>query len=138
MLEIAECVVDHGPPRFCGVAPAPIGHPEPIAELQPVLARLDAARTDQGAAEQNDKASFAVTLIDGRNKLFGIADAIRIRDARRVLRDAAVVGQHGNRFNVLVTRCAQRQPLGLEDGNTALSPGLVEDVFRQGHDGLLK
>src|ERR1019366_8854111 len=47
--------------------------------------------------------------------------------------DAAVVGENRNRLYVLVTRRAQRQPLGLEDGNTALSPGLREDFFRQGH-----
>ena len=38
-----------------------------------------------------------------------------------VLCDPAVVSEHRNRFYVLVTRRAQRQPFGLEDGNTAFA-----------------
>ena len=38
-----------------------------------------------------------------------------------------------NRFYVPATRRAQDQPLGLEDGNTALARGLVAISFQRSH-----
>ena len=65
------------------------------------------------------------------------ASAVRMRNACRVLGDAAVVRQHGDRFSVPKPRRTQNQPLGLEDGDTSLAKRL-RWYFLQCHDtGLL-
>jgi hypothetical protein len=42
-------------------------------------------------------------------------------NACRVLGDAAIIRQHGYRFNVPKLRRTQNQPLRLEDGDTPLA-----------------
>ena len=42
--------------------------------------------------------------------------AIGVRNARGILRDAAIVGERRNRFSVHELRRTQNQPLRLEDG----------------------
>jgi hypothetical protein len=130
MFEIAKRIVDHRTHRFGREAAAPIGRAEPIPKLGRILARIDAAGADQLAVKHHDEAGFAVAPVHGRYELLGVGDAVGMRDASRVRGNTAVVGENRNRLYVLVTRRAQRQPLGLEDGDTALSPGLSEDFFR--------
>src|SRR5665811_2296903 len=57
----------------------------------------------------------------------------RMRNARRVLGNAAVVGERRYRFSVLEARRAQSKPLGFEDGDTALVEGLSRYFFQQCH-----
>ena len=59
MLEIAEGVVDQGAHGFGSVAATPERHAEPVADLGPVFAQLDAAHADQRAVEGDDEARFA-------------------------------------------------------------------------------
>ena len=54
-------------------------------------------------------------------------------NARRVLGDAAVVGESGDRLGVLEMGCTEHQPLGLEDGNTQFPECLGRNLFQQGH-----
>src|SRR5471030_1876292 len=56
-----------------------------------------------------------------------------MRNARRVLGDAAVVGESRYRFNVLQTRRAQGKPLGLKDGDTGFPESLSWYFLQQGH-----
>ncbi len=67
--------------------------------------------------------------IDRRDKVLGVLDAIRMRNARGILRDAAIVGETRNGFDVAATRRAQHQPLGFENGNAALRRSLREDML---------
>src|SRR6185437_12189041 len=72
-------------------------------------------------------------LVRARNEALGIRHAIRMRNARRVLGNAAIVGERCDRFSVLEARGAQGKPLGLEDGDTRLAKALAWDLFQQGH-----
>ena len=51
----------------------------------------------------------------------GIRHFVRMRNARGVLGDAAIVGERCYRFSVHEARRTQYQPLGLEDGDTGLA-----------------
>ena len=112
-------MIDHRAHGLGGVAVAPIRNAEPIADLGGALARLDAADADRLAAERDDERSFACRPVDRRNESLGILGAIGMRNARGILRDAAVVGETHNSFDVAATRRAQYQPLGFENGNAA-------------------
>ena len=48
-----------------------------------------------------------------------VRERVGMRNAQRVLGDAAVVAEGGDRGGVLEPRRAQHQPLGLEDGNAS-------------------
>src|SRR5229473_896525 len=139
-LEIGEGVVDQGARRLGGEAAAPVRHAEPAAELRhqarsarPV-AQLEPARADERAlGERDHERRLAVRPVGRGQERFGIRERIGMRDARRVLGDAALVGEHRDVLGVLGTRRAQHQPLGLEDGNTRLPQALRGDRVQQRH-----
>jgi hypothetical protein len=107
----------------------PIGDAEPVADFGAVLSWIETAGADRRAVERHHKADFAIIGIDGRDKLFGIADAVRMRNAQGVFRDAAIVGELGNNPGVGAARCARCQPLGLEDRDTLRPRRLRNGVF---------
>jgi plasmid stability protein len=53
-----------------------------------------------------------------------------MRNARGILRDAAVAGEARNSFDVAAMRRAQSQPLGFENGKVTLIGTLREDLGR--------
>ncbi len=129
MAERAEGMIDHCAHRLGGVTAAPIVRAEPIADLGRVLARFDTADADQLAVVGNDEGRFAVLPVDRRDKALRIVDAIRMRNARGILRDAAVVDEAHDGFDVAAARRAQHEPLGVEDGHAALFQSLREDLL---------
>src|SRR5262249_50476744 len=64
-------------------------------------------------------------------------DLVRMRNARGVFGDVAVIGERRDHFSVPEARRAQDQPRGLEDGDTAFSECLRWDVLQAGHCRLL-
>src|SRR5712691_7315344 len=139
-LEIGEGVVDQRAHRLGGEAAAPVRHAEPAAELRHqarsarTLAQLEPARADERAlGERDHERRLAVRPVGRGQERFGIRERIGMRDARRVLGDAALVGEHRDVLGVLGTRRAQNQPLGLEDGNTRLPQALRGDRVEQRH-----
>ena len=134
MAEVGERVIDHRVQRFGRVALAPIGCAQPVAELGRIVLAHDAAGAGDRAVMQRDhEHGVADGLVRCRNEALGIRRAIRMRNARRVLGNAAIVGERCDRFSVLEARGAQGKPLGLEDGNTRLAKALAGDLFQQGH-----
>src|SRR5580692_6971872 len=133
MLEVAERVVDQGARGFGGKTAAPIGHAEPVAELGPVFAQVDAADADRRAVERNDKTRFALALVDSSDELLGVLDRVRMRNARGVRGDAAIVDESRNRFDVAATRSTQHEPCGGEDRKDLVSPRRRKNLFRESH-----
>src|SRR5262249_57501718 len=76
-------------------------------------------------------------LVRPADPVFRIAEPLRMRNARGVLGDVAVIGERRDHFSVPEARRAQDQPRGLEDGDTAFSESLRWDVFQSGHGRLL-
>src|SRR5438876_1015923 len=139
-LEIGEGVVDQRARRLGGEAAAPVRHAEPAAELRhqarstrPV-AQLEPARADERAlGERDHERRLPVRPVGRGQERFGIRERIGMRDARRVLGDAALVAENRDVLGVLGTRRAQHQALGLEDGNTRLPQALRGDRVQQRH-----
>ena len=65
--------------------------------------------------------------------MFGVGDAIGMRNACGILGDAAVVGEHRDRFNVLVTRCAKRSAARSRGREYSVLAASAHNVFRQCH-----
>ncbi len=91
MIEFAKRVVDQRARRFRREAAAPVGRSKPVPELRSVVVRIESAGADQPVIEHDDKARFAVSLVDRRNELLGVGGAVRMRDASCVRGNAAVV-----------------------------------------------
>ena len=127
-------MIDHGARRLGGVAVAPVGRAQPIAEVGRRAVELgQAAGADRFLIEGDQERQFAPGLVDLLDEILGVGELIGMGNARRVLGDAAVVRELGNGFGVLEARRAQDQPLGLEDGGTSLPQGLRKNVFQQRH-----
>src|SRR4029079_1827901 len=137
-VEVGEGVVDDRTHGLGGVALAPVFDAEPIADLWRVAVDLrEAASADQHAIAQGNEKYRLVVEIGRGDEVLGVRHAVRMRNACRVLGDAAVVRQHCDRFSVPKPRRTQNQPLGLEDGNTSLAKR-IRRYFLQCHDtGLL-
>src|SRR5580704_15176055 len=133
MLEVAERVVDQGARGFGGKTAAPIGHAEPVAELGPVFTQVDAAHADRPAVERDGEACLALALVDGGDELLGVLDRVGMRNARGVRRDAAVVDECRNRFDVAATRGAQHEPCGGENRKDLVSPRRRKNLLRESH-----
>src|SRR5262245_1565582 len=133
--ELAEGMVDQDASRLGGVASAPERNAEPIADLRRVAVELgDAAGADDASAGRADhEGNFVVDAVGGRKEGLRIGEPIRMRNARRVRRDAAVVGQRGNSPCVLEARCAQDQPRGFQDRKCPLPNALRRSPIQQCH-----
>src|SRR5262249_39671182 len=119
-LEILERVLDQRAHRLGGVAATPIGYAEPDAELRRgaggarPLAQLEPAGADQRPVGERDRERpLRIRAVGCGEKCLGILARIGMRDARGVLRDAALVREHRDLLHVLETRRAQHEPLGL-------------------------
>src|SRR6185437_411676 len=122
VLEVGEGVIDHGVQRLGGVAFAPMLYAQPVAELRCLLLRGHAAGADHRfVAQRDEKHGLAVAGVGSANKPVGIRDLVWVRNARRVLGNAAIVGERCYRFSVLEARGAHSKPLALEDGNTSFA-----------------
>src|SRR5262249_32727848 len=138
VLEIAERMVDQRAHRLGRVAFAPERLAEPVAERGRAVAKLDAAGADQRVVRQRDDVLLLVrAFVRPADPVLRVAELVRMRNARRVLGDVAVVGERRDHFSVPEARRAQDQPRGLEDGDTAFSESLRWDVFQAGHGRLL-
>ena len=84
-------------------------------------------------AQRDQEHGLAAGFVGAGNETLGIRLLVRMRNARRVLGDAAVVGERRYRFSVLEARRAQSKPLGLEDGDTGFAESLSRYFFQQGH-----
>src|SRR3954466_3549336 len=96
-VEVGEGVVDQRAHRFSGVAFAPVLDAEPVADLRRVPVDLcePAGADDLGfsldaIAQRHQEYGF-VAEVSGGDKILGVGRAIRMRNARRVLGDAAIV-----------------------------------------------
>ena len=114
-------MIDERAHRLSGIAAAPVGHAEPVADLRAVIARVDAAAADQLALLRNHECGSAVPPVRGGNELLGIGDAVRMRNTRRVHRDAFVIGETRDGLGVFALRGTQYEPLGREDRNAELA-----------------
>ena len=112
-------MIDQGARGLGGVALAPERNAEPIADLGMLAVELsDSAAAEHGAVPGGDQEhDLAAAGIGGGEKGLRVRERVGMRNAQRVLGDAAVVDQGGDRCGVLEPRCAQYQPLGLEDRN---------------------
>src|SRR5690242_6499609 len=138
MLEIAERVVDQRAQRLGRVAFAPEWLAEPVAERGYLVTQLDAARADQRPVRERDDVLLLVwILVRPADPVLRVRQLVRMRNARGILGDVAVVGERRDHFSVPEARRAQNQPRGLEDGDTAFSECLRWDVFQTGHGRLL-
>src|SRR6185437_6847606 len=134
MGEVGEGKVDHGMQRFGGVALIPERHAEPVAQLRRIIVmEHDPARTDDGLVAQRDQERCLAIFVRAADEFLGVRYLVGIRNARGVLRDAAIVGERRNRFSVLEACCAQGKPLGLEDGDTRFMKAFAWYFFQQGH-----
>ena len=132
MREIGERIVDQRMQRLGGVTLVPVGHTEPVADLRRVvLTEHKSARADDRLVSQRDQVRRLAFFVRARNELLGIRELVRVRNARGVFRDAAIVGERCNRFSVLEARCAQGQALGLEDGDTGFAISSGRYFFQQ-------
>jgi hypothetical protein len=78
----------------------------------------DSAAAERGAVPGGDQEhDLAPAGIGVGEKGLRVRERVGMRNAQRVLGDAAVVDQGDDRRGVLEPRCAQYQPLGLEDRN---------------------
>src|SRR5581483_578833 len=123
--EVGEGVVDHRAHRLGGVALAPMLDAEPVADLwrMPVDLR-EAAGADHRLVPLPGERDEEDGLVGGSHRgdeVLGIGEPVRMRNACRVLGDAAVVRQRGYDFSVPKARRAQHEPRGLEDGDTPLA-----------------
>src|SRR3974377_1732810 len=117
-----------------GVAFPPLLTPQTIAELLRRLLLHQTASADDFLIVQRDQENcIAAGFVRSGNETLGIRKRVRVRNARGVLGDAAVIRQHGYRFIVRKTRRAQGKPLCLEDGNTGLVEGLFWYALEQCH-----
>src|SRR5262245_61698320 len=108
--------------RFGSVALIPVWNAEPVTKLRHVvIVERDSAGADNGFVPQRDQERCLAILVRPAYESFRISHLVRMRDARGVFRDAAVVGERCYRFSVLEARCTQRKALGLEDGNTSFA-----------------
>ena len=134
MPQIVERMIDQRAHRFGGIAAAPVGHAEPIADLRTVIAEVDAATADQLAFSGDDECGSTVSPVrrsgDGSVR---IVDAVRMRKTRRVRRDAHVIGKVRDGRCVLALRRTQNEPLGRQRGNAEIPPRRAEFLFREGH-----
>ena len=123
----AEQMIDHRPHRFGGVAAAPIGLADPVADLGLiVVAAAVAAGADQGAAfglGGDGEGPAAFLLGERLDPGPCVVDAVGMRDQRRHLGDFAIIRETGDYFCVIESRRAQKQPLGLEHGRARASRG---------------
>src|SRR5690242_20491016 len=134
MREIRERIVDQCMQRFGGVALVPVGHTQPVADLRRVvLAEHESARADDRLVAQRDQVRRFGPFVRVRNELFGIRQLVRMRNARGVFCDAAIVGDRCYRFSVLEAPCTQGKALGLEDGDTGFTVSSSRYFFQQGH-----
>src|SRR5262249_2028623 len=60
-------------------------------------------------------------------------EPIGVRDAQRILRDPALVGERGDCFRILEARRTQDEPLGCEDGKASLPKALRRTSIQQRH-----
>jgi|GEM_PF-60601 len=122
VIEVGEGVVDQRAHRFGGVAFAPMADTEPVTDLRRrAIAQVETTTADDRAIRQRDEIGFAIQIgFCADDPAFGVRHAIRMRNARGIFRDAAIVGERSNRFSVHELRRTQNQPLRLEDGDTAL------------------
>src|SRR5207248_9472333 len=105
-----------------GVAFAPVLDAKPVADLGRVPVDLrEAAGADHGPIAQRDQEYGFGAEIGGGDEVVGVGEAVRMRNACRVLGDAAIVRLQCDRFYVLKPRRTQNQPLRLEDGDTSLA-----------------
>ena len=81
-------------------------------------------------AQRDQEHGLAAGFVGAGDETLGIRQPVRMRNARRVFGDAAVVGERRYRFSVLEARRAQGKPLGLEDGDTAFAEGLSRYALR--------
>src|SRR6185437_7161914 len=91
MPQIVESMIDQRAHRFGGIAAAPVGQAEPIADLRAVIAEVDAATADQLAFSGDDECGSTVSPVRAGDESVRIVDAVRMRNARRVRRDAHVI-----------------------------------------------
>ena len=95
-----ERPVDHGRGGLGGVAPAPPGNADPVADLGAVVLALDAEahRADQRALGEADRPVEQVGAIRGTLPLdptHSVGERVGVRDQERGRRDAAVVSRGG-------------------------------------------
>src|ERR1700757_5270485 len=119
MTEFAKGVIDHRASGFRCVAAPPERHAKPIAELGTFRPHIDPARADRRAIEHDDERHAAALAIYFRNEAFRVAFRIGMRNARGVLRNAAVAGQARECWYVLGGRGAQEKPFGFKRGYAA-------------------
>src|SRR5665811_2266760 len=121
--------------RLGGIALAPKRQAEPVAELRRLILLQHHATgaDDRSVAQRDQEHRLAAGLVGAGNETLGIRHFVRMRNARRVFGDAAVVGERRYRFSVLEARRAQGKPLGIEDGDTTLVEGLSRYSLQQCH-----
>src|SRR5205814_568653 len=92
----------------------------------------EATGADQGTVAQRDEEHGFVAEVGCGDEVLGVGHTVRMRNACRILGDAAVVRQHCDRFSVPKPRLTQNQPLGLEDGDTSFAK-LLRGYFLKCH-----
>jgi hypothetical protein len=135
-IEFLEGEIDHRARRLGGKALAPVIDAEPVAEFGCArLAPVDADHADGLRIALDQERGLAAGVGLGTDEMHGVIVRIGVRQAARVFRNAAVIGEVRNGFYVRERRPAQRQPLGLEDARSGFSQCRGRDVVQ--HVGLL-
>src|SRR5882757_2661576 len=135
-IELLEREIDHRA-RSLGSKPlAPVLEAEPIAEFRRLrLAPVDADHADRRVIVFDQEYGFARLIGHRANEFHGVILQIGMRQAAGIFRNAAVIGETGNRFYVRERWPAQRQPFGLEDARSRLAQRRCRNILQ--HLGLL-
>src|SRR5688572_11447847 len=122
-LRIGEEGVDQRPGGFRGVALAPMGAADPVAEMGNAVlgARLDSDRPDRAVALAGDRereaGPFRVVAPGAQHEGFDIADRQRMRDPRRHLGYGFLTGEADGGLGIGAARPAQPETAGLKPKN---------------------
>src|SRR5262245_48598154 len=124
-------IVDRRARSLSAKAPAPMLDTKPVAELRCIgLMHDEADHADWHKILLDQERKLARFGRDVAHELDGMLLRIGMRQATRILGDAAVVGETGNRFYVRERRPAQAQPFGLEDARTRLAQRWVQKFLQ--------